>query len=340
MPMTAEELKAHPEYPHITWDLKPSRKGVSSVAEGRGGPLDISWEIHGQGPRHLVWIMGLASLKEAWQRQTRDFAHLESSTYSSLLIDNRGMGLSSKPLMRYSTSQMALDIYEVLHHIGWTTPRSLHLIGISMGGMIAQELALLAPDLVCSLSLVSTAPRIVNKVGWLENLRNRVNLFVPKSIDAQIAQTKANMYTAEWLEREDETEAEVQRFPTNGDRFAAGEVRKRSDTEKFTRTGFICQAVAAGWHYKSAEQLGELAERVGRERIAVVHGTEDKMLGVWHGEMLLEELGGEGSGVSKFWFEGMGHVIPIEKRKEFKRIVERMCEKGEEANGRLGAKLG
>ncbi|PNS20052.1 Protein STB3 [Sphaceloma murrayae] len=340
LPLTAAELKAHPEYPHITWDLKPAKSGISSVAEGRGGPIDIAWEVHGSGPRHLLWIMGLASLKEAWQRQTKDFAHTESTTYSSLLVDNRGMGLSSKPMMRYSTSQMALDIYEVLHHVKWTSPRSLHIIGISMGGMIAQELALLAPDLVSSLTLVSTAPRIVNTIGWVENLRNRVNLFLPKSLDEQIRQTKGNMYTQDWLEGEDETESIVQRFPTNGDRFAAGEVKKRGDAERFSRVGFICQAVAAGWHYKSKEQLEDLAERVGRERIAVVHGTEDRMLVFHHAEMLLDELGGESSGISKFFFEGQGHVIPIEKRKEFKEIIVGMCEKGEKANERLGAKLG
>ena len=37
------------------------------------------------------------------------------------------MGESSKPLMRYSTSQMAKDIIEVLEHVGWTGPRELHI---------------------------------------------------------------------------------------------------------------------------------------------------------------------------------------------------------------------
>lgn len=86
------------------------------------------------------WIMGLGTLKTAWQRQTKDFAHVRSEQYSSLLIENRGMGESDKPLMRYSTSEMARDILEVLDHIGWTGKRELHVVGISMGGMIAQEL--------------------------------------------------------------------------------------------------------------------------------------------------------------------------------------------------------
>lgn len=84
--------------------------------------------------------MGLGSFKAAWQRQTKDFGHDEASRYTSLVLDNRGMGESDKPLMRYSTSEMALDTFEVLDHLGWTEERQLHVIGISMGGMIAQEL--------------------------------------------------------------------------------------------------------------------------------------------------------------------------------------------------------
>jgi len=76
----------------------------------------------------------------AWQRQTKDFAHNKGDQYSSLVTDNRGIGDSDKPTSRYSTSAMAQDLVEVLDHIGWTGKRELHVIGISMGGMIAQEI--------------------------------------------------------------------------------------------------------------------------------------------------------------------------------------------------------
>lgn len=42
--------------------------------------------------------------------------------------------------MRYSTSEMAKDIVELADHLGWTQERELNVIGVSMGGMIAQEL--------------------------------------------------------------------------------------------------------------------------------------------------------------------------------------------------------
>lgn len=84
--------------------------------------------------------MGLGGMKYGWQRQTKDFAHTKGDKYSSLILDNRGVGESDKPLKRYSTSEMAKDVIEVLDHIGWTRKREIHLIGISMGGMIAQEI--------------------------------------------------------------------------------------------------------------------------------------------------------------------------------------------------------
>ena len=84
--------------------------------------------------------MGLGGIKTAWQRQTKDFAHTKGDKYTSLVFDNRGMGESDKPLSRYSTSEMAKDTIELLDHVGWTGQRQLHIIGISMGGMIAQEM--------------------------------------------------------------------------------------------------------------------------------------------------------------------------------------------------------
>jgi len=56
-----------------------------------------------------------------------------------MIFDNRGIGESDKPLARYSTSEMAKDAIELIDDIGWTDKRQLHITGVSMGGMIAQE---------------------------------------------------------------------------------------------------------------------------------------------------------------------------------------------------------
>ena len=84
--------------------------------------------------------MGLGTFKSGWQRQTKDFGHDEREKYSCLIFDNRGMGESEKPLGRYSTTQLANDTIELLDHLQWDKARQLHVIGVSMGGMTAQEL--------------------------------------------------------------------------------------------------------------------------------------------------------------------------------------------------------
>ena len=88
----------------------------------------------------------------AWQRQSKDFGHsqntnsYQSPKYSGVVFDNRGMGKSDKPFFRYSTSEMAKDVIELVDSLGWTSPRQLHIIGVSMGGMIAQELVCVELD--------------------------------------------------------------------------------------------------------------------------------------------------------------------------------------------------
>ncbi|KAI7371367.1 alpha/beta-hydrolase [Hortaea werneckii] len=319
--LSADQVQNHPEFQHVNWDLPYEKRELIDVAAGRGGPFKLAYELHGRGPSKIVWIMGLGGYMKAWQRQTKDFGHTDSDKYSCLVFDNRGMGHSDKPLLRYTTSEMAKDIVELLDHVGWKDQRSVHVVGISMGGMIAQELGLLIPDRICSLNLISTAPRIVRTLPYLENLRNRINLMIPKSIDAQIAKVKADCYSADWLKRPDDTEYVTEPFPTNGDRFAAGELSKRLSPGMFTRQGFLCQLYAAGFHHKDATQLSELGDRVGRDRIMVLHGTGDHMIDFVHAQMLLKELGGKDAGVTKSFHEGIGHVAPFEIRSEFKRII-------------------
>ena len=97
--------------------------------------------------------MGLGGYMKAWQRQTKDFGHTEGDKYQCLIFDLRGMGESDKPLLRYTTSEMAKDVIELLDHVGWKDDRSVHVVGISMGGMIAQELVRTpcssGPDSIC-----------------------------------------------------------------------------------------------------------------------------------------------------------------------------------------------
>lgn len=277
----------------------------------------------------------------AWQRQTLYFGHEKGYTYSSLVYDNRGIGLSDKPVMRYSTCEMAKDIIEILDHIGWTETRQLHIMGVSMGGMIAQELACLIPDRICSLNLLSTAAGIKNTVSFLENLRNRVNMFIPKSLDRTISDAAQSLFPDSWLEQRDATRLPTAstpgcrppklpathygEFDTNFERFAAQELSKRLDSEQFQRTGFVLQAIAAGWHHKSPMQLKEMADSVGRERILVMHGTEDKMISVPHGRKLVDMIRPGRVEI----VEGSGHVLMLERSEWHNGVIEQMVEKTE-----------
>jgi acetyl esterase/lipase len=137
------------------------------------------------------------------------------------------------------------------------------------------------------------------------------------------------MFSPEWLAKPDESEYTKEPFPTNGDRIAASEVAKRKNTEAFTRTGFIAQAIAAGWHHKTPTQLKELGDKIGRERIMVLHGGIDRMITFPHGEILLEGLGGKDSGVTVHFEPGQGHVFLIEMRQQFREWLEELIGKTE-----------
>jgi hypothetical protein len=185
---------------------------------------------------------------------------------------------------------------------------------------------------------------------------NRVNLFIPKAIDLQIENVKKNLYTQAWLDSPDTLEPVKQAFPTNGDRFAANELWKRQQPEYFQKAGFILQAIAAGWHYKSPEQLQQIAKTVGKKRIMVVHGTQDRMITFPHAVVLWRGLEkGEGKTgkenwlgieeeedvfqegeVEKHFIKGQGHVIPAEMREECNKWLEGLFEKGIKLNTEEG----
>ncbi|KAJ2973135.1 hypothetical protein NUW58_g9015 [Xylaria curta] len=329
-------------FPTAIWKFEPHREGLLPVAAGRGGPFKIHWEVHGDGPVKLIFINGLAVVKSSWQRQTMHFGHIHGDQYSVLILDNRGMGLSDRPLMRYSTSAMAADVLEVLDHLSWTEERQLHLCGISM---IAQEIAYAVPHRIASLNLICTAAAIENTTSFSENMVNRITMLLPKSLDRTIAYTAANLFPAEWLAQPDdailpnETMPRCRepaggwpygRFGSNYARFAAQEVTKQRDRKGFTRPGFLLQVIAAAWHHKSAAQLREIGDRVGRERILMIHGTIDKVISVPHGRKLIEYLQPGKSIV----VDGMGHAPIMERTQWFNELLTEMCATGERLSGR------
>jgi len=110
--------------------------------------IDIYYEMRGDG-EPLVLIMGLGGGSSMWWRQVAFF----SPEYQVIVYDSRGVGRTDKPGMPYSMDMLAGDAAGLLERLGIAMA---HVYGVSMGGMVAQELALRYPKLVSSLILGAT----------------------------------------------------------------------------------------------------------------------------------------------------------------------------------------
>lgn len=113
------------------------------------GTTKIYWEEHGSGDP-LLLIMGLGATHHLWHR----VVPMVAPHYRTILLDNRGAGQSDAPPGPYAISQMADDAIAVMDAANVNSAR---VFGASMGGMIAQELALAHPERVRSLILGCTA---------------------------------------------------------------------------------------------------------------------------------------------------------------------------------------
>ena len=98
--------------------------------------IDVHYRVAGAGPETIVLVNGLADDLETWAFQE---AELTAAGYRLLMFDNRGIGQTSKPAGPYSSRLLADDAKALVDHLGIT---DFHLMGVSMGGMIAQEYAL------------------------------------------------------------------------------------------------------------------------------------------------------------------------------------------------------
>ena len=112
--------------------------------------IDINYQIKGDGAETIVLVSGLADTIPDWDLQTDEFV---SRGYRVLAFDNRGIGGTSTPAGPYTTRQMAEDTKALVDHLGIS---GFHLLGQSMGGMIAQEYALAYQEDLRTLCLANT----------------------------------------------------------------------------------------------------------------------------------------------------------------------------------------
>ena len=112
------------------------------------GNATIAYEVCGDGPA-LLMIQGVGVAGSGWRPQT----DVLSSSYRTIIIDNRGLGRSSRGDGAVTIERMAADALAVADAEG---AARFHLAGHSMGGLIAQHVAVTARSRIASLSLMCT----------------------------------------------------------------------------------------------------------------------------------------------------------------------------------------
>lgn len=112
----------------------------------------LHYEEYGQGSP-LVLLHGLGSSCLDWEMQVPAL----SRHYRVILMDVRGHGRSDKPHERYSIAGFSADLLALIEHLAL---ERIHLVGLSMGGMIAFQLGVDHPQLLKSLCIVNSAPQV------------------------------------------------------------------------------------------------------------------------------------------------------------------------------------
>ena len=126
----------------------------------------IYYEIEGDTGTPVLLVMGFGMSGQAWLPQVKEL----QQHHRVLWFDNRGIGRSEISKTPYRLTDLANDTKNLLDHVGW---EKVHLVGVSMGGMIAQQLAVTHPSRIKSLSLIATLPTL--RLG----LRKRKREYAP-----------------------------------------------------------------------------------------------------------------------------------------------------------------
>jgi 3-oxoadipate enol-lactonase len=111
--------------------------------------IDIYFERSGSGPR-LLFINGSGSTLA----NMAPLIGVLTGTFNVLCYDQRGLGRSELPQSSYTMADLAHEALQLADHVGWDT---FMVLGVSFGGMVAQELAVTSPERVRRLALVCTS---------------------------------------------------------------------------------------------------------------------------------------------------------------------------------------
>jgi 3-oxoadipate enol-lactonase len=154
--------------------------------------IDISYERGGEGPP-LLFLNGSGATLASTGLLLGPFR----DRFDLLAHDQRGLGATSVPPGPYTMADYAADAAALLDHVGWERCR---VVGISFGGMVAQELAVTHPDRIERLALLCTSPGGVGGASYpLHELAD-----LPPDERAAVGATLLDTrFTPEWLAEHD-----------------------------------------------------------------------------------------------------------------------------------------
>jgi len=174
----------------------------------------LSYDVTGpeSGPRVLL-VMGFGMRGRVWKPQIEGL----SPRHRVAWFDARGIGQSESSDGGFGMVEMARDAERVLDSLGWS--RHVHLVGVSMGGMVALHLALARPRRFASLSLIATTAggRLTTKLPTVEGLVH----FARANLASQATRKKVLLqllYTPEFVARTEPAVLEARMQEQMGDR--------------------------------------------------------------------------------------------------------------------------
>jgi len=254
----------------------------------RVADIGIYYETRGDG-EPLVLIMGLGGGSSLWWRQVAFF----SKDYQVLVYDSRGVGRTDKPDTTYSMGMMVDDAAGLLESLGIA---SAHVYGVSMGGMVAQELALRYPKLVSSLVLGATTcggPHAA--VADQETLQKLFSIMTLSPAEVVRVSTSVT-FSAGFIE-------------THRDKVKEWLIKGAESPP--SSTGFKRQAEAVAG-FETYDRLPQI-----RVPTLVLAGTADQLIPVENSRLLASRI----SRAELVLFEGAGHGYLWEAEEEANCVV-------------------
>lgn len=159
------------------------------------GTFKLHYDLVGRTGSPVILIMGLTVPGRSW----RSILPSLQAQHRVAYFDHRGVGRSDAPRGPYSMLQMAGDVVGLMDHLGW---QEAHVVGLSMGGMVAQHVALNFRSRLTSLSLLAT-----HAGGWQARLPQPKGVFhfiqtqLLRDRQAKIAALSNLLFPKEFLEK-------------------------------------------------------------------------------------------------------------------------------------------